>query len=151
MTDRDPRPPQGGPLADRSGDRAAPVVAVEISTCVVEQSSHGLGAVVTSHVGVQVLPDALDTVGVGAVGRQEVQHDATAESGESFAGAASLVDAVVVDDEVDAACASIVAGQQPEQLAQDRALLAFPPPRVPPALPHPDPPPQAPLLVFPLR
>jgi hypothetical protein len=36
-------------------------------------------------VGVQVLPDALDAVGVGAVGRQEVQDDAAAEGGECLA------------------------------------------------------------------
>ncbi len=40
---------------------------------------------VACDVRVEVLPDALDTVEVGAVGRQKVQDDAVTEGGESCA------------------------------------------------------------------
>ena len=48
-------------------------------TSVAEELVHGLAAVVARDVGVEVLPYALDPVGVGAIGRQKVEHDPAAE------------------------------------------------------------------------
>src|SRR6201999_3863316 len=85
---------------------------------------HGLAAVVAGDVGVKVLPDALDTVRVGAVGWQEVQDDPAAELFEGALRRAGGVDAVVVDDEVDALdLGSVVLGELPQQLAEERGAL----------------------------
>src|SRR5579883_1683590 len=124
MTDRDPRTTSGGSLADGPAEGAPPTVAVEVEAGAVEQVHHGLAAMVAGDVGVQVLPDALDAVRVGAVGRQEVQDDAATERGEDVARAVRGVDAVVVEHEMDATGTPVAARQQPEQLAEQRDVLA---------------------------
>ena len=88
---------------DDGGDArdAPPDVALEVVAGPAEQGLHGLAAVVAGDVGVKILPDALDAVRVGAVGRQEVQHDAAVEFFEGALRDAGGVDAVVIDDEVD--------------------------------------------------
>ena len=79
---------------------------------------------IARHVGVEILPDTLDAIGIGAVGRQEMQNDAAAESLQGPLGQESRVNPVVVDDEVDAAGAAVAAGQESEQLAEERGVLA---------------------------
>ena len=69
-----------------------PAVYIEISAAVGEELVHRLTAVVASDVCVEVLPDALNAVGVGAIGRQEVEHDATAERSERSLRAARRMD-----------------------------------------------------------
>jgi endonuclease/exonuclease/phosphatase family metal-dependent hydrolase len=51
----------------------------------------------------------LDLVVVGAVRRQEVQHDAVAELGEEALRPLARVDYVVVEDEVNAARVAVLA------------------------------------------
>jgi hypothetical protein len=97
---------------------------VEIASGAVEELIEGLAAMVAGDVGVEVLPDALDAVGVRAIGRQKVQHDMTAEGVEGFTGETGGVDAVVVYDEVHAARVSVTAEEQHEQLAEERGVLA---------------------------
>src|SRR5258708_25987861 len=100
MTYRDSRTSSGRRAGDRAFECASPAVAVEVSTGGVEQAHHGLAAMVARDVGVQILPDALDAVRVGAIGRQEVENDSAAERGEDLAGAMRLGAGVGVDGAV---------------------------------------------------
>ncbi len=111
---------------DDGGDArdAPPDVALEVVAGPAEQGLHGLAAVVAGDVGVEVLPDALDAVRVGAVGRQEVQDDAAAELFESALRDAGGVDAVVVDDEVDPSRAGYVVARS-WSISQNRAAFFF--------------------------
>src|SRR5579872_5761500 len=124
MTDRDSRTSSGGSASDGSLEGATPTVAVEVSAGGVEQVHQGLAAMIAGDVGMQVLPNALDAVRVRAIGRQEMEYDAATESGEGLAGSSRLVDAVVVDDQVDAVGVSVPARDQPEQLTEQRCILA---------------------------
>jgi len=124
ISDRDSRTESCSPRDGAFGDRALPSVGVEVLAGVVEEAVQGLATVVAGDIGVEVLPDALDAVGIWAVGRQEVQDDAATEGGEGLAREPGLVDAIVVDDEVHTARASVAAGEQPEQLAEERGVLA---------------------------
>src|SRR5260370_36599980 len=117
MSDRDSRRESCGRFDGGLGDGTLPSVAIEKATGVVEESAEGQTAMVACDVGVQVLPDALDAVGVGAVGRQEVQDDAATEAGEGLGRETGLVDAVVVEEAGDAARAALGAGWRPEHLA----------------------------------
>jgi len=97
MTDHDSETTSCRPTENRGDPReAAPDVALEVRPSLAEQGLHGLAAVVAGDVGMEVLPDALDAVGVGAVGRQEVEDDAVAElfhlSGEARHARLELVD-----------------------------------------------------------
>src|SRR5580704_11840660 len=123
MTERDSRTRSCSPR-NRSRESAAPHISVEVTSGIVEEVFDGLASMISGHIGMQVLPYALDTVEVGAVWRQEVKDDATAERLESVAGAASAVDAIVVHDQVHPACASIAAREQPEQLTEEHGVLA---------------------------
>src|ERR1700678_3695474 len=123
MTDRDPRPGSSGPPGDGALEGTSPTVRVDVPSYLAEQARHRLAAMVAGDVRMQVLPDAFDAVGVGAVGRQEVQHDTTAEGVEDLAGASRGVHAVVVEDKMDTPCAPVAAGEQPEQLAEERDVL----------------------------
>src|SRR5579871_3205538 len=119
MTGRDSRTRSRGGADDGATGSALPDVGVDVATSIVEETLHGSAAVIAGDVGVQVLPDTLDAVGVGAVRGQEVQDDASGESGERLARAHGLVDAVVVEDQMHPASMSIAAGQQPEQLTEE--------------------------------
>ena len=66
--------------------------------------------VIAGHIGVEVLPQTLDVVVVGAVGWKEVELDA-AESPQCTAGLAALVDAVVIQDDMDALGIDVVLRQ----------------------------------------
>jgi len=57
------------------GCGTSPSVALKISPCVGEQVVDRLATVVARDVGVKVLPDALDAICIGAVRREEVQHE----------------------------------------------------------------------------
>src|SRR6516165_7867978 len=113
MTDRDSRTGSSGAANDGPLEGTSPSVPVEVAARIVEQAHHGLAAMIAGDVRVPILPDALDAVRVRAVGRQEMEHDAATESGEDLAGASRLVDAIVVDDQVDAFGASVPARNQP--------------------------------------
>ena len=83
---------------NRGGPRdAAPDVAIEVRASVAEQVLHTPAAVVAGDVGVDVLPDALDAVGIGALGRQEVEEDAVVELLEDATGRVRRVDGVVTE------------------------------------------------------
>ena len=82
---------------------------------------------VASDVGVQVEPNTLDAVGVGTIGGQEVQDDTAAQLVEQSQHGASLVHAIVVDDEMDAACTWVAGREKSQQVAKEgRALLVCP-------------------------
>src|SRR5271165_2980298 len=98
MTDRDSRTNSGG-ASDGALESPAPSVRIQVATGIVEQPHHGLAAMIAGDVRMQVLPDALDAVGVGAVGWEEVEYYASPKSGEGLACASRLMDAVVVDDQ----------------------------------------------------
>ena len=74
-----------GAEAREAGD-AAPDIPLDVRASLAEEGPHRLAAVVAGDVGVEVLPDALDAVRVGAVGRQEVEDDAVAELLEAVRG-----------------------------------------------------------------
>ncbi len=82
---------------------SAPNIAFEVLAGIIEEVGHCLTAVIASDIGVEVLPDALDAVGVWTIGRQEVKHDAVVERLEDALSRLGRVDAVVVDNEVNAA------------------------------------------------
>ncbi len=92
-----------------------------------EQRAHGATAVVAGDVGMQVLPGALDAVGVGAIGRKEVQEDAPTELFERTLGQPGGMNAVVVDDQVDALGAGVGLGQRPQRIAEKSSVFSFAP------------------------
>src|SRR5579863_2768665 len=114
---------EGGRAGGVLSNGPSPDVGVEVVASVVEELLHCLATVVTCDVGVEVLPHALDPVGVGAVGRQEVEHDPSAEGLEGAARELSGVNAVVVHDEVHATSTAVAAGEQPEQLTEERSVF----------------------------
>src|ERR1700721_4010935 len=114
-------------------DGPPPDVRVDVVPSVVEELVHGLAAVVARDIGVEVLPDALDPVGIRTVGRQEVEHDSSAEGLEGPVRLVRRVDAVVVHDEVHAASTAVAAGEEPEQLTEERSVLRRGTGRVKPA------------------
>src|ERR1700722_5940017 len=105
-------------------DGPSPNVGVDVVTSVVEELVHVLAAVVARDVGVEVLPDALDPIGVRAIGRQKVEHDPAAEGLQGAVREISGVNAVVVYDEVHATSTAVTAGEEPEQLTEERRVLA---------------------------
>src|SRR5271154_520327 len=124
MTDRDSATSSGGEVEERcSAGDAPPYVGQEIATSIREELVGGLAAVVAGDVGMEIEPDALDAVGVGAIGRQEVEHDASAQVAEQTQYSASLVHAVVVDDEMDAACARVVGREKSKQVTEQVGAL----------------------------
>ena len=72
--------PSRGEFAKTSQEKNKPrvtgTVGVEVVAGVVEEAVQGLATVVAGDVGVEVEPDALDAVMIGAVWRKEVQYDA---------------------------------------------------------------------------
>jgi hypothetical protein len=69
---------------------------------VVEQARHRLEAVVARDLHVDVLPDPLDAVRVGAVWHSELEQDAALELLDDASGRVGRADAVGVDDQVGA-------------------------------------------------
>lgn len=65
---------------------------------------------VASHIRMEVLPETLDAIVVRTVGRKEVESNASKPS-QGVAGLATLVDAVVVQNDVDALGIGIVLSQ----------------------------------------
>src|SRR5271170_5607371 len=126
MTDRDPRTGSGGGAKYCAGAGGAPPeIGFKIPAGVGEELLHRLAAVVAGDVGMEVLPDALDAIGIGTVRREEVQNDPAAERVENATSRVRRVDAVVVDDEVDSADAAPIAGsEEPQQLAEEGGVLA---------------------------
>src|SRR4051812_34604305 len=126
MNERDSRTTSRRPLNYGSDARdPAPDVAVEVLAGVVEQAVHRLAVVVACDVGVEVLPNTLDAVRVGAVRRQEVEQDASAQRVESAEGRACRVDGVVVEDDVDAPHVwSVALVQQFKEIAEQCGVLS---------------------------
>lgn len=79
-------------------------------------------AVVAGHVGMEVLPEALDAIVVRTVGRKEVELDAT-QPPQSATRLTALVDAVVVQNDVDAFGVTVVLGQLLEQFHEEGRVL----------------------------
>src|SRR5688572_19608630 len=72
----------------------------------------------------EVLPDALDSVRVGAVGRQKVEDDRSPKVAQRLARHPSGVHRVVVDNEVDPPSAWMRCPEEDEQLTEEgRSLL----------------------------
>ncbi len=96
MTERDSRPSSSAAhAAEQRADSgcAPPAVRVDVVADVAEKLRHGAASMVSRDVRVEVLPDALDAVRIWAVGRQEVQDDASSKGGQGLASLARLVDA----------------------------------------------------------
>src|SRR5512132_1506318 len=126
MTGHDSETTSCHPTENRGEPRhAAPDVALKVLAGVAEQGLHGRAAVVAGDVRVEVLPDALDGVGVGTVGRKEVEDDAAAELREDTARRVGRVDAVGVDEEVDSLHPRVVAaGEESQEIAEQRGGLS---------------------------
>lgn len=90
-----------------------------------KQLRHGLAAVVTCDIGMQVLPEALDAIVVGAIGRQEMQDDSAAELGDVALRDVARVDDVVVEDDVDVLRSRVVEQELVEQAAEEQAVLSL--------------------------
>jgi len=78
---------------------------------------------VACDVRVHVEPDPLDAIVIGTVGRKEMQDDAIAERFEDASRRVTLVDAVVVEHEMNAPRAAITTSEMKEQLAEEFARL----------------------------
>jgi hypothetical protein len=77
---------------------------------------------IAGDVGVEVLPKTLDAIVVWAVGWQEVEANATKPS-QSAAGLTTLVDAIVVQDDMDAFSVCIVLSQFLKKLNEEVCVL----------------------------
>src|SRR6266567_898006 len=122
MTDRDSGRSGGNPkVALWCG--SAPAVVVDELASIGQEGGHGSASVVAGDIGVEVLPDTFDSVRVRTVGRQEVQDDMAAELLESAQRHCSLVNAVVVEDDVDTSSASIEDRDSSQQVAKQRSVL----------------------------
>jgi len=81
----------------------------------IHQVFDGRAAVGARHLGVQVEPGPLDLVVVGVVGRKEVEHDPIAQRFEQALRLLVRVDAVDVDDSVDAPYVSVLGHDLPSE------------------------------------
>nr|UXE44921.1 hypothetical protein Hi04_10k_c3883_00030 [uncultured bacterium] len=72
---------------------------------------------------VEVEPDALDAIVIGTVRRQEGKDDAVSERLEDARGRLTLVDAVVVEHEMNASRAAIATGEM--KSSWPKSLLDF--------------------------
>ena len=99
-------------------DLAARIALIQVSKHVGQQGEQILTPVVAGHVGVKLLPLTLDAVAIGALRGQEVELDATAQGGELVLHLLALVDAVVVQDDVDGLGVGIDLDQVVEQTAE---------------------------------
>jgi hypothetical protein len=79
-------------------------------------------AMIAGDVGVAVLPETFDAIVVWAVGWEEVEANAT-EPSQSAAGLATPVDAIVVEDDMDAFSVSIVLSQFLKKLNEEVCVL----------------------------
>ena len=99
------------------------IASQQVDGCANEEREHVRAAVVAGDVGMEVLPLPLDAVVVGAVGRQEVESDAAARLREVLLDGSGRVNAVVVEDDMDAAGFGVLVLQAVEQLEEQSAVL----------------------------
>src|SRR5260370_15426009 len=119
MTDRDSGRSSGNPKVALRGGSVRAVVVHELAS-IGQESGHGSTSVVAGDIGVEILPDTFDSVRVRTVRRQEVQDDMAAELLESAQRHCSLVNAVVVENDVDTSSASIEDRDSSQQVAKQR-------------------------------
>ena len=101
----------------------AVVVGTKERAHVRKQDVHRFALVIARHVGMEVLPDALDAIVVGAVRRQKVKDYFAVQLGEVVPCELGRVDDEVVADDVDGASVRIVGDERVEQRAEERAVL----------------------------
>ena len=86
---------------------------VEIEAHFSHELLHSRTSVVSRHVVVQIFPDPLDAIVVGAVGRQEVELDLARRGRlQCQSDLLAVVDAVVVENEVDPTSAPVRLGNE---------------------------------------
>ena len=125
MTLRDP-----GSFSNGSGlgvTMAAPLVtSTEVGPNLFHEFRHRPAAVVARDVGMQVLPDALDAIVIGAVRGQELEHHAVLYGGHCQLHLEAAVDAVVVEDHVDLAFGPVGSGALTHGFSYRNCLVASP-------------------------
>ena len=99
------------------------MVVVEEVDDLATEFEHGSASMVARDVGVEVEPDTLDRIFVGAVRWQEVEHDFAVQALQYAPDHPAVVDDVVVDDEVDVLCSAVHGSELPRQLADQDAVL----------------------------
>jgi len=80
---------------------------------------------IAGDVGVEILPTSLDAIVVGAVRREKVKDDAAVHVGEDSSDQFAVVDAVVVDDEVNSSRAAVGVDDAKEQQREKHAVLSW--------------------------
>ena len=103
----------------------APAVVDEVAARVTQEQGQRAASMVASDVRMQVLPHPFDPVRIRAVGRQEVEADASSVSRERSRRCDAGVDDVVVEDDVDATCVGVLAGDEVEKVAEQRGALVL--------------------------
>lgn len=101
----------------------APPVLLDEATDLFEQPGHGSAAMVARDVGVRVSPDPLDAIGVGAVRWQEVKDHAPTERFKGTLRELRPVDAVIVDDEMDATSMAVARSEHHRSWQNNLASL----------------------------
>src|SRR2546428_1249456 len=96
----------------------------EVAVYGAQQLVDGAAAMVPGDVGVQIEPQALDPVLVGAVRRQKVEPQLGAVVAEPGLGQAALVDDVVVENQMDATGPAVGVQQRAQQVEEQPARLA---------------------------
>jgi hypothetical protein len=89
------------------------VICTEKSAHASHKRVHRPAATVTSDIGVQVEPNALDAIVIRAVRRQKMEHDLAVELLDATAGNLTGVNDVVVEDDVDAMSAAMLSDKTP--------------------------------------
>src|SRR3990172_7987595 len=95
----------------------------EVAVHGTQQLIDGPAAMIPGDVGVQVEPQSLDPILIGAVRRQEIHPQPGAVAAEPGPGQAALVDDVVVEDQMDATGPAIGVQQCAEQGQEQPARL----------------------------
>ncbi len=86
----------------------------------------GPADVISSHVVVQIFPNAFDAIVVGAIGRQKVELNSIAQGRQGKLSLATAVNFVVVKNEMNPSCMGIVSTcQLPELLNEELAILTI--------------------------
>ncbi len=81
--------------------------------------------VVARDVVVKLLPQPLDDVIVGRIGRQEVEHDARSECFELPDNAVRFVNTVIVEHEMDPPRSPVSAAEEVQKLREYLGVLSF--------------------------
>ena len=90
-----------------------------------QEDFHRWVSVIACDTGVEVLPDSLDSVVVGTVRRQKVEHDTTFELSEEALGNLARVNDVVIHDKMDAASLGAVLDKLCDEVTEQRTPFAW--------------------------